>query len=119
MRKLLYIWLFGWAIFGFPWASFTLRPRLSRASWIPFRRTRRRDVILNFLYYVPLGGIGILYGWSVPFTAGVAAALSCTTEFVQLFSSERFPASSDLLLNTAGAIVGIALTTIVFARTRA
>lgn len=119
MRNLLYLWLFGWALFGFPWTSFTRTPRFSKASIVPLSRTRRRDQLLNFVYYVPFGIIGILAGWSLPFTASAALGLSAVTELVQIFSTTRYPSSTDLLLNSAGAIVGIALTTIVFARTRA
>ena len=118
MRKLLYLWLFGWALFGFPWTSFTATPRFSKASLVPLSRTRRRDQLLNFLYYVPFGVIGILSGWSLPFTTVTAFALSAVTELVQVFSTTRYPSSTDLLLNTAGAIVGIAVTTVVFSRSR-
>ena len=118
MKKLLYLWLFGWALFGFPWTSFTTTPRFSKASIVPLSRTRRRDQILNFVYYVPLGIIGILSGWTLPFTAAAGFALSAVTELVQIFSTARYPSSADLLLNTAGTIVGIALTTMVFTRTR-
>lgn len=119
MKLLLYLWLFGWALFGFPWTSFTPTPRLSKASLVPLSKTRRRDQLLNFMYYVPLGAIGILSGWSLPFTAAAAFGLSAVTELVQIFSTTRYPSSTDLILNTAGAIVGIALTTVVFTRSRA
>lgn len=109
MRKLLVLWLVGWAFFGFPWTTFTARPRFSRVNLRPFRWARRRDHLLNFAYYVPLGVIGV--GLGVP-SAGVAAgalALSTMTEFAQIFSIDRFPSTTDLLLNAAGAIVGIAI----------
>ena len=119
VRKLLYLWLFGWALFGFPWTSFTTTPRFSKSSLVPLRSTRRRDQLLNFFYYVPFGVIGVLSGWSVPFTAAAAFALSAVTELVQIFSTARYPSSTDLLLNTAGAIVGIALASVVSSRLRA
>ena len=119
VKKLLYLWLFGWALFGFPWTSFTATPRWSKASMVPLHGTRRRDQILNFAYYVPLGAIGVLSGWSVPFTTAASIGLSTITELVQIFSTQRYPSVTDLLLNTAGAIVGVALTSVVFSRTRA
>ncbi|HZB26581.1 MAG TPA: VanZ family protein [Vicinamibacterales bacterium] len=118
MKKLLYLWLLGWALFGFPWTSFTTTPRFSKSSLVPLRTTRRRDQLLNFFYYVPFGVIGILSGWSLSLTAATAFALSAVTELVQIFSTSRYPSSTDLLLNTAGAIVGIAVTTVVFSRSR-
>jgi VanZ family protein len=118
VKKLLYLWLLGWALFGFPWTSFTTTPRFSKSSLVPLRTTRRRDQLLNFFYYVPFGVIGILSGWSLSLTAATAFALSAVTELVQIFSTSRYPSSTDLLLNTAGAIVGIAVTTVVFSRSR-
>ncbi len=118
-RKLLLVWLVGWAIFGFPWTGFTARPQFQHLSLVPFRRTRRRDQLLNFLYYVPLGLIGGILGWPAAITTGVAAGLSGVTEIAQVFSTDRFPSVTDLLLNTAGAIVGIALVSFLQSRRRA
>lgn len=118
LKRLLYPWLLVWAAFGFPWTSFTTTPRFSKGSLVPLRTTRRRDQLLNFIFYVPFGVIGILSGWSIPFTAATALALSGITELVQIFSTTRYPSSTDLLLNTAGAIVGIAVTSVVFSRSK-
>jgi glycopeptide antibiotics resistance protein len=109
MRKLLVLWLVGWAIFGFPWTTFTARPRFWRVNLTPFRWARKRDHVLNFAYYVPLGVIGVGLGLPSILVAAGAAALSVLTEFAQIFSTDRFPSTTDLLLNTAGAVAGIAL----------
>jgi VanZ family protein len=111
MRKLLVLWLIGWALFGFPWGSFTSRPRLSRVNTVLFRWGRRRDQLLNFLYYIPFGIIGGLLGWPGAIVPIFAALLSGFTEFLQVFSTDRFPSATDLVLNAAGAVVGIALVT--------
>ena len=116
MRKLLVLWLIGWAVFGFPWGTFTPHPRFSRVSVVPFRWSRRRDQILNFAYYVPFGLIGGLLGWPARVVMVSGAALSAVTEFVQVFSTERVPSATDLFLNTAGVIVGVAV--VIFVRTR-
>jgi len=109
MRKLLVLWLVGWALFGFPWTTFTLRPRFSRVNLLPFRWARRRDHVLNFAYYVPLGLIGVGLGLPSAIVAAGALLLSAVTEFAQIFSIDRYPSTTDLLLNTAGAVVGIAI----------
>jgi len=108
MRAVLVLWFAGWAIFGLPWTGFTPRPRFHRVSLVPFR-TRRRDQFLNFVYYVPLGIVGILMGWAPGLVAAAAAALSGITEALQVFSTNRFPSTTDLVLNTAGAVLGIAI----------
>jgi VanZ family protein len=109
VRKFLFLWLLGWALFGLPWTSFTLQPHLYRISLVPFRRTRRRDQFLNFVYYVPLGVIGVLMGWAPGAVAALAASLSGLTEALQIFSTDRIPSTTDLLLNTAGAVLGISV----------
>ena len=86
---------------------------------MPFRYSRRRDQLLNFLYYVPLGLIGGVLGWPAAIVTGAAAGLSGVTEFAQIFSTDRVPSVTDLLLNTAGAIVGLALVSFIQARRRA
>jgi glycopeptide antibiotics resistance protein len=114
----LFVWLLGWALFGLPWTTFRLRPRMRNVSLVPLRRTRRRDQLLNFIFYVPFGVIGAGLGWPAGLVMASAAGLSAATELLQMFSSERIPSSTDLLLNTAGAIVGLALAVAVTARIR-
>jgi glycopeptide antibiotics resistance protein len=109
VRKLLFLWLLGWAVFGFPWTGLTSRPRLYRVSYVPFRWARRRDQLLNFAYYVPFGIVATALGWPTALTAGTAAVLSGITELVQVFSVDRFPSVTDLLLNVGGAVVGISI----------
>jgi VanZ family protein len=113
------VWLLGWAFFGFPWMTFNPHPRFDQLSLVPFGRTRRRDQLLNFVYYVPFGLIGYLLGWPATLVTVVAASLSGVTEAVQLFSIDRFPSVTDFLLNTAGAFVGIAIITVLRGRRRA
>lgn len=113
------VWLLGWALFGFPWTSFSFRPGLYRVSFVPLRGTRRRDQILNFAYYVPFGAIGGLLGWPAGVVTSAAAGLSVVTEAVQIFSTDRVPSVTDLLLNTAGAVIGIAVVAFLRARNRA
>jgi glycopeptide antibiotics resistance protein len=118
-RKLLILWLFGWALFGFPWTTFSATPRFGDLNLVPFRWGRRRDQLLNFAYYVPFGIIGGLLGWPAALVTIAAIGLSSLTEAVQIFSVDRVPSVTDLLLNTAGAVVGIAIITFLRARRRA
>jgi hypothetical protein len=101
------VWLMGWALFGLPWDGMRPRPEFGRLQVIPFQHTRPADAALNLLYYVPLGAIGVGFGWPAARVVGVAAALSGATESAQLFSRDRFPSTSDVILNVAGAMVGI------------
>lgn len=119
MRKLLVLWLVGWALFGFPWTTFTARPRFWRVNLMPFRWARKRDHVLNFAYYVPLGIIGVGLGLPSILVAVGATALSVLTEFTQMFSTDRFPSTTDLLLNAAGAVAGIVVGRLFALRPRA
>ena len=56
---------------------------------------------------MPLGIIGVLLGWAPGTVAALAASLSGLTEALQIFSTDRVPSTTDLLLNTAGAVLGI------------
>ena len=102
------VWLVGWAVFGIPWGTFTARPQRERMIFVPFRQYsyRRRDLALNLIYYGPLGLIGIGLGWGVAGTTLAAIGLSGLTELVQIFSTDRYPSSTDVVLNTGGAIIG-------------
>jgi VanZ family protein len=116
MRKLLILWLLGWALFGLPWTTFTLHPTFDRISLAPFKRTRRRDQLLNFAYYIPFGAATALLGWHPGAIVGSAGLLSGATEFIQLFSTDRVTSLTDVLLNVGGAIVGAAV--VIFMRQR-
>lgn len=118
MRKLLVLWLIGWALFGFPWTTFTLHPSLDRVTLMPFRRTRRRDQLLNFAYYFPFGVATAILGWSPGVIAASAGVLSVATEFIQIFSTDRVPSVTDVLLNAGGAVVGVAVVFFVRQRIR-
>ena len=75
----------------------------------------RRDVLLNFLLYVPIGLL-VAGRWivrprgrrlvAVLAAVAGAAALSCCMETLQLFSRSRTAAVNDLLADTAGGLAG-------------
>ena len=103
------MWLLGWALFSVPWSSFTTRPQAGHVDLVPFQDQRRADQLRNFLYYVPAGAIGVGLGLSPVVTVVSASALSGAAETLQVFSRGRFPSATDLALNTAGAVVGVAM----------
>ena len=103
------VWLLGWALFSVPWSSFTTRPQVVHVDLVPFQNARRADQLRNFLYYVPAGAIGVGLGLSPVMTIVSAGALSGAAETLQVFSTGRFPSATDLALNTAGALVGVAM----------
>jgi glycopeptide antibiotics resistance protein len=82
-------------------------PSFRRVELIPFVGGSIRSQFLNFLVFVPLGIIGTRLGWHPRTVILVAAGVSGLTEFLQLFSSRRYPSTTDLILNTAGALIGL------------
>jgi VanZ family protein len=117
-RALAILWLLGWAMFSVPWSSFTTRPRMEQINLVPFSNARRADQIRNFVYYLPAGALGIGIGLSPVTVVTAAAGLSAVAEATQVFSAGRFPSATDLMLNTAGALVGAAIALAARARAR-
>ena len=97
----------AWAWVATPWRSFRPSPSLERVELIPFLDGSLRTQFLNLLAFVPLGVIGIRLGWSPRTVALIGAGASALTEVLQLFSTRRHPSITDLILNTAGVLVGI------------
>lgn len=85
-----------------------VRP-FSALNGFPLPSARRGTQILNFLVFVPLGLIGTRLGWSPRTVALVGAGTSALTELLQLFSTRRYPSVTDLILNIAGTLTGIAV----------
>jgi len=108
LRVSLAIWLFLWARIGLPWRSFQWTPSFRRVELIPFQVGSPRTYVLNVLAFVPFGIIGTRLGWQPSRVIVVAAAVSALTELSQLFSPGRFPSITDVILNTSGALLGVA-----------
>ena len=91
-----------------------VREHLQRVSLNPFmspatgRRVSIPDVVQNVLLFVPFGVLGMLGSRVQPAMLRVAwvtllgAALSTFVEAVQLFTTDRVSAVSDVLTNTTG-----------------
>jgi hypothetical protein len=107
--SLLILWGLAWAGFGIPWNGMTNHAHWGVIRWSLIPRLRSiDDAVLNFLFYIPLGMLG-----RRSHRAGVVIAIgfacSLTTELIQVFSHTRTPTLVDLVVNTAGTIVGVAL----------
>jgi glycopeptide antibiotics resistance protein len=93
-----------------PWFRPQNHVHLELVQWVPFITPpiRLRDIVLNTLLYVPFGYLHMRRsnGVSITRTVAFAAALSAATECAQLFSHGRFPSTTDLVCNTAGAYLG-------------
>ena len=109
MRLALVLWVVLWAYVATPWRSFQPRPSLENVQLVPFADGSVRGNVLNVLAFVPLGIIGSSLGWSAGVVALTGASASGITETLQLFSTRRYPSATDFLLNTTGALIGIAL----------
>lgn len=68
-----------------------------------------RGQLLNVLAFVPLGIIATRLGWRPRTVIVVGFAVSLLTEFLQLFSTRRYPSTTDLILNTMGVLLGVAI----------
>lgn len=100
-----------------PWD--TLHPSLQwwRIDWalFPSGGLGRRvlfDVAVNVVLYLPFGYLFRQWVEQTSnrmifiYVVGMAAGLSCCTEFVQIFNPVRFPAMADVIINVTGALLG-------------
>ena len=108
-RLALVIWLLLWARTGFPWRSFQWTPSFQNVELIPFLDGSLRGYVLNALAFVPLGMIGIGLGAPSRMVIGAGFSVSFLTECLQLLSSRRYPSTTDLILNTLGALIGVCI----------
>jgi glycopeptide antibiotics resistance protein len=104
-----FAWILGWGVFGLPRRRISVTPRWERLDWFAVFYANPVDMVLNFVYYVAFGIIATRLGATPRLAIILAALLSATTEFSQLFSRSRYPSLVDLLVNTAGAAAGVAL----------
>jgi hypothetical protein len=105
-----FLWWAVWAAIALPWWGIDSEAHWDRVAWFywPWRYVPRRDAILNLLFFVPFGFLGKSRGWGGASTVAVAAAVALATEAVQLYAPYRFPSALDVVMNVAGAIVGVA-----------
>jgi glycopeptide antibiotics resistance protein len=98
-----------------PW-DFVGHTHWQKVQWIPFRSppVKLFDIVGNIALYLPFGytmvraSAGRARVWHA---VGLAAVLSLTLEWSQLYSHSRFPSVQDVVCNVSGAWVGAWLAT--------
>jgi len=110
MMKLAFaVWGILWAWIALPWRSFSPVPSFRRVTLIPSLVGSIRSQFLNVLAFIPLGIIGARLGWRPTAVVLIAAGISAASEVAQLFSTRRYPSTTDVILNAAGALIGFML----------
>ncbi len=101
------------SLYPFGFAAVAGSDPLDLLATLSFARTTRSDIAANVLLYLPLGAcltwlVAARLGGFVAAIAAtaVAASLSFSIEFAQLYETRRVASLSDLLYNTIGAFAG-------------
>lgn len=111
-RRPLWIW---WVPVVFavslPVVGFTRQPQWDRVHLTPFSdpEDKLRDQLVNIALFVPFGylhGRRRGRGAAVPGAMALAALVSAGAEATQLFSVQRNPSATDVLMAMAGAAAG-------------
>jgi VanZ family protein len=70
------------------------------------------DIAVNVIMYLPFGYAGRQWvkrktgASAFPYVVGMATALACSTEFIQIFNPARCPSTADVIMNALGAALG-------------
>jgi glycopeptide antibiotics resistance protein len=104
-------WVLLIAIVSGPWFGIVREPQWSRVTWIPFTgpEDKPRDVVANFLMFVPFGmsfaarrrGTG-----ATAQTLLAGLAISLAVEAPQLFYRLRDPSATDVMMAVCGSAAG-------------
>lgn len=89
-----------------PWADFQGHSHWLKVGWVPFASpVRIRDVLLNVALFVPFGvaAAASVSRRRLVTAAGLAAVLSLSGEYLQVYSHNRFPSATDVVCNVLGA----------------
>jgi glycopeptide antibiotics resistance protein len=111
-RHRLALWVLVIIFIVFPWRSLQNHSHLDSVQWVPFVSppVRVRDIVGNIALYIPFGWFYMRRdGASATACMLSALVLSFATEASQLFTHNRFPSVQDLLMNVAGAVIGVAV----------
>ena len=116
-RTLLFLWLTSvLLVISFPWSKFDGTPHWDNIQWIPFAHLSFHPTVLvetgaNFLAFIPIGYLmvrSLSPGTRQPLLLASLLGLcsSASVEFYQLLCHGRVPATTDLLINVAGTVLG-------------
>jgi glycopeptide antibiotics resistance protein len=96
----------------FPW-DLQDHPHWFKIAWLPFVTgiVRPLDLLANAALYFPLGFFMPVRSRRarVAAAAGLAVVTSGMLEFGQVWSHQRFPSATDLVMNVIGSIAGAAV----------
>jgi VanZ family protein len=119
-RELTISWRTAWlcsvvfivVVTTYPWTVSWGDARWDRVIWIPFQKMRvSLDALANIALYVPFGfsyvqsRLRVRQGEFIT-AAILAALLSVSCEFYQVFNHNRFPSMTDVTSNTVGGMIG-------------
>ena len=119
-RILLFLWLASvLLVISFPWSKFDGTPHWENVLWIPFSRyvftvSTLVETGINILAFIPVGYLTIRNlspGTRHPLILALLLGFFASTsiEFYQLFCHDRVPATTDVLTNVAGTLLGVRL----------
>jgi glycopeptide antibiotics resistance protein len=101
---------------SWPWSKFDGTPHWDKIQWVPFDHLSIHPTVLfetaaNVLAFIPIGYLmvrslspGIRYPLVLASLLGLCS--SAIVEFYQLFCQDRVPATTDLLTNSGGTVLG-------------
>jgi glycopeptide antibiotics resistance protein len=98
-----------------PWKNFVGHPHWDHVRWIPFQDHPLAlfDIVANVLLFVPFGYFLVRAlprrSRALARTLALAAALSASVEYFQVYSHHRMPSTTDILTNVLGAGLGLLL----------
>ena len=98
-----------------PWSDYTGHSHWDHVRWMPFceRPLVATDIVLNVILFVPFGFLLMWAGSTArsarraTLTLILAAALSISAEYFQVYCHNRIPSATDVCTNVLGAGLGI------------
>jgi glycopeptide antibiotics resistance protein len=104
-------WVLVVLIISGPWFGFVRRPQWYDVNWVPFAdpADKPKDLLQNVLLFVPFGwsyASGRMKRTALAGALALAFVVSAAAESTQLFSPERYPSMTDVLMALLGTALG-------------
>lgn len=104
-------WVLVVLIISGPWFGFVRRPQWRDVNWVPFAdpADKPKDLLQNVLLFVPFGwsyGSARTKRSALAGAVALAFLISVVAETTQLFSPERYPSTTDVLMALFGTALG-------------